>query len=365
MSPDLDTLVSVVVPAYNAARTLDATLASARAQTHRALEIIVVDDGSTDATVDLAERHAAQDPRVRVVRQPNGGPSAARNHGLRQSRGVFVAPLDADDLWRAERIERLLAALRAAGPDAASAYNLSWMIDSEDRIVGARGEPGFGGLAFLRSILVNSCGNGSAVMMRRDALARIGGYDVALGRLGAEDRLVQSLLARLGPVAEVREHLTGYRQLPESYSKDNVRMLLGQLGVFERLRVVVPEAPVEVYAAAEASARIRLAVAQTKRRRLGPALTETARALRLAPGLAIEVVARDLLRAVRKALRRARAAPPGPLFHEADTLRSYMPIDPLAGRRMLAALVECEAALAASPVNEKALAWLRGEPVGS
>ena len=72
MSND-DTLVSVVIPAYNAQATLDETLSSVRAQTHQTLEIIVVDDGSTDGTHALAERHAAADARIRVVHQANAG----------------------------------------------------------------------------------------------------------------------------------------------------------------------------------------------------------------------------------------------------------------------------------------------------
>jgi len=77
-----DELVSVIVPAYNAELTLDETLRSVRAQTHGALEILVVDDGSTDGTAALVARHATEDNRVRLLTQANGGVAAARNHGL-------------------------------------------------------------------------------------------------------------------------------------------------------------------------------------------------------------------------------------------------------------------------------------------
>jgi len=89
MSND-DTLVSVVIPAYNAQATLDETLSSVCAQTHQTLEIIVVDDGSTDGTHALAERHAAADARIRVLHQANAGVAAARNAGWQHSRAEFA-----------------------------------------------------------------------------------------------------------------------------------------------------------------------------------------------------------------------------------------------------------------------------------
>jgi glycosyltransferase involved in cell wall biosynthesis len=97
--------VSCLVPAYNAARFIEETLESILAQTRRPDEVIVVDDGSTDATCALVERFA---PQVRLVRQANKGPSAARNLAVRESTGSHVAFLDADDLWKPEKLERQL-----------------------------------------------------------------------------------------------------------------------------------------------------------------------------------------------------------------------------------------------------------------
>ena len=94
-------LVSVVIPSYNAAATLPATLDSVLAQTYRNIETIVVDDGSTDATADVLARYAG---RVRAIRQANGGLAAARNAGWAAASGEFIALLDADDLCEPERI---------------------------------------------------------------------------------------------------------------------------------------------------------------------------------------------------------------------------------------------------------------------
>jgi glycosyltransferase involved in cell wall biosynthesis len=98
--------VSVIVPAYNAACTIDATLDSIRNQTYLELEIIVVDDGSSDATAVLVERHQRVDPRIRLFRQENAGVAAARQSRIAEARGDLIAPIDADDLWRPTKIER-------------------------------------------------------------------------------------------------------------------------------------------------------------------------------------------------------------------------------------------------------------------
>lgn len=99
--------ISVIIPAYNCARFLPQAIASARAQQGYDLELLVIDDGSTDGT-----RAAAQaDPEVRYFYQANAGPSAARNRGLSEATGEFIAFLDADDLWPADHLDLLLPPL--------------------------------------------------------------------------------------------------------------------------------------------------------------------------------------------------------------------------------------------------------------
>ena len=98
-------LISVVVPAWRAEKTLAATLDSILSQTWRELEVLVVDDASPDGTLALAQSYAAKEPRVRVIAQPeNGGVSKARNRGVREARGEWIAFLDSDDLWMPEKL---------------------------------------------------------------------------------------------------------------------------------------------------------------------------------------------------------------------------------------------------------------------
>src|SRR5215471_2204625 len=100
MSADL---ISCIIPAYNAERYLREAIDSVLAQTYRPIEVLVVDDGSTDQTGEIVESYGA---RVHYLRQTNAGPAAARNCGFIEARGDFVAFCDADDVWHTEKLER-------------------------------------------------------------------------------------------------------------------------------------------------------------------------------------------------------------------------------------------------------------------
>lgn len=102
----MDALVSVVIPAHNSRRYIVETLDSILAQRHRPLEILVVDDGSTDSTAQMVRGYT---PEVRLIEQEQRGHPAARNTGIRAAAGEFLAFLDHDDLWSPDKLERQLA----------------------------------------------------------------------------------------------------------------------------------------------------------------------------------------------------------------------------------------------------------------
>lgn len=101
--------VSCIIPAFNCARYLGEAIDSVLAQTYRPAEIIVIDDGSTDGTADVAASYKSY---VRYLHQTNSGPAAARNHGLRVANGDFMALLDADDIWHPEKLDRQMSCFR-------------------------------------------------------------------------------------------------------------------------------------------------------------------------------------------------------------------------------------------------------------
>ncbi|HPP08870.1 MAG TPA: glycosyltransferase family A protein, partial [bacterium] len=112
--------VSVIVPVYNAERFIGETLRSVLCQTYKDIEVIVVDDGSTDHSVEVIKKY--NDPRIMLIRQQNRGVSAARNTGIKSSNGKFIALLDHDDLWLAEKIEKQMI-LFEKNPDVALVYS--------------------------------------------------------------------------------------------------------------------------------------------------------------------------------------------------------------------------------------------------
>lgn len=102
-------LVSIVMPAYKAEKTVAEAIRSVQAQSYRDWQLLVVDDGSPDGTADVVAELAKADPRVELVRQANAGPAMARQKALNHARGRFIAFLDSDDLWLPGKLERQLA----------------------------------------------------------------------------------------------------------------------------------------------------------------------------------------------------------------------------------------------------------------
>ena len=128
--------ISVIIPAYNAARFLAETIDSVRAQTEQRWELLIVDDGSTDNTNALACLAAARDARIRVLRRANSGVSAARNTGLAaaDTSTEFVVFLDADDVWEPRALETLLRTLSNC-PDVLAAHGLAVAVDAQGQLL--------------------------------------------------------------------------------------------------------------------------------------------------------------------------------------------------------------------------------------
>lgn len=169
--------ISVVVPAYNVERTILETLRSVQKQTFSDFEIIVINDGSTDGTVELL--NTVQDPRLKVFSYSNGGLPVARNRGISQAKGEFITFLDADDLWTPDKLELQLAALQQ-NPEAAVAY--SWTCNMDEK--GENFYPGhqvnFEGNVYPKLLLGNFISSGSNIMIRQKAIASVGEFDPTL-----------------------------------------------------------------------------------------------------------------------------------------------------------------------------------------
>ncbi|ANT61775.1 glucosyl transferase [Salipiger sp. CCB-MM3] len=158
---------SIIVPAHNAADRLEPTLRSLCAQSRPDLEIIVVDDGSTDGTADLAE--SLGDLRIRVLRQRTRGVSGARNSGIAAARGSYIGFCDADDLWSPTKLAEHVLQFETR-PTVGLSYAGYELLDAQGTPTGMKTTPPLRGTGAARVFRRNPVGNGSTAMFRRTAL---------------------------------------------------------------------------------------------------------------------------------------------------------------------------------------------------
>jgi glycosyltransferase involved in cell wall biosynthesis len=221
--------VSVVIPTFNSGRLVAEAVASALAQTVVPAEVIVVDDGSTD---DTPERLAPYAGRVRYIRQENRGVSAARNRGVAEARGEFVAFLDADDVWHPRKWELQLRAFdRLPGLGMIGAQPFDWPASVFPSLPGAdapRVTP-----VGWRDLVVKNYLTTSSVVVRRDVLERAGRFDTALQ--GPEDRDLWLRVAEVAPIVNLELPLVGYRDVPGSVSKSVERCQTSMLRILRKL----------------------------------------------------------------------------------------------------------------------------------
>jgi glycosyltransferase involved in cell wall biosynthesis len=237
-------LVSVVIPAFNAEATIHDTLRSVRSQTHLNLEIIVVDDGSTDRTGSIVESHASSDPRVTLISQANAGVAAARNVGWRSAHSDLIAFLDADDLWAPSKIEKQLEVMLSGGESVGLVYTWFCLIDEQNRIRAEVAGRQIEGDVLEQALTLNFIGNGSSTLIRRRLLIEIGGYDTSLrdaDAQGCEDMQLYYRIARKAHYGLVPEHLTGYRVVVNRMSSDRLRMFRSFSMVVEEMKLNHPD----------------------------------------------------------------------------------------------------------------------------
>jgi glycosyltransferase involved in cell wall biosynthesis len=217
---------SVVIAAYNAQDTIGQALESVLAQTRQDFEVLVVDDGSTDETSATVKDYA-RDPRIRLHRQENSGPAAARNAGISLTSGRYVCVLDSDDLWLPRYVESMVSALDRA-PDAAFAFTRAWTLDrTTNRVHKRPWSPNARAISdpaeLLRALIADNF-IFYGITVRRRVLGAVGAYAVSI--VGSEDyELSLRIVARGYPAVYVPGPLCVYSERPGSLSRDAQVML--------------------------------------------------------------------------------------------------------------------------------------------
>ncbi|MEM9003506.1 MAG: glycosyltransferase [Cyanobacteria bacterium P01_F01_bin.86] len=228
--------ISVIIPVHNGAKTIAETVESVLAQTFADFELIVVESGSTDNTAEILA--TIQDPRLKVLSYAKAPVSINRNRGVSQATGEFVSFLDADDLWTPDKLEAQHAALLAA-PEAALAYSWTNCIDTKGKFLRRCSYVHWSGNVLEKLLLDDFIGNGSNVMIRRQAFLDVGGFDEAL--TNAEDTDLCLRLALKYPFAVVPKAQVLYRIAPNSKSSNIQRMETCNLRVIEKAYELAPE----------------------------------------------------------------------------------------------------------------------------
>lgn len=272
--------ISVVMPAYNCAWCIDRAIDSVFAQTLTDYELIVVDDGSTDATPELLARRGS---RLRVIRQANAGMSAARNAGIAAARGDFVAFIDSDDWWRPEKLAQQVALLDAH-PEIGFCSHATELQSPDGEVNGVWPCPE--STENLVSQILGGrsavAGGASSVMVRKQLLERTGGFDARLR--GAEDTDLWVRLAAAGNYACLPDRQVVVTRNPGSVSRNRETMRQGALDCLDKNRALLPPHQRTAYwRACRASVLADYAKWRYRDGERAMALADLARAAMLAP----------------------------------------------------------------------------------
>ena len=237
-------LLSVVIPCFNAETFLEETVASLMAQTYPHIEIILVDDGSSDGTAALADRLARESVRgrfpVRAIHQANAGPSAARNAGISAARGKYIGFVDSDDRWHTEKAA-VQVALMERDPSIGLTFS-GWRIIRENGEPTARYGVTPAGAVTLEALLyANLVATTSSVIARGAVLRDAGGFEPTMRHAEDLDLWLRIAARPDTHVASTGTVLIDRRERAGQLTKQWVKMYDGWIETFERVHALVPE----------------------------------------------------------------------------------------------------------------------------
>ncbi|MBD2425194.1 glycosyltransferase [Phormidium sp. FACHB-1136] len=229
-------IISVIIPAYNAEKTIKETLESALNQSFRDLEVIVIDDGSTDKTAEIVS--GLEDNRIRFFSYPNSGAQISRNRGIEKSTGDYLSFLDADDLWTPDKLEAQYFALQEHS-DCAVAYSWTTFIDENGNPLPGGQRFRFQGQVYEQLLLGDFIGSGSNPLIRKEALLAVGTFDEAI--LGGQDWEMWLRLASQYSFTVVPRNQVLYRKSSTSWSSNIERQERGYKQVIDKCLSTAPE----------------------------------------------------------------------------------------------------------------------------
>ncbi len=163
-------LATVIIPVYRAEKYIAATVQSVIEQTYKNFELLIVDDGSPDKSIEICQQFT--DPRIRIIRQENRGVAAARNQGIREAKGEYIGFLDADDIWLPTKLEKHIEHLENS-PAVGVSYSYAAFINAEGKSLGIYQLPKTNNITPVNILLRDPIGSGSNLIARREVFAAI------------------------------------------------------------------------------------------------------------------------------------------------------------------------------------------------
>lgn len=242
--------VSVIIPVYAAEKYIAATLQSVFEQTYKNFEVLIIDDGSPDRSIEICQQFT--DSRIKIIRQENRGLAGARNTGIRHAQGEYLALIDADDLWLPEKLEKHIAHLEKS-PAVGVSFSRSAFIDEAGQPLGTYHMPKLTGITPPYLLCHDPVGNGSAGVFRREVFEGIRFCDNIHGFVESfyfDERFRMSqdmeLLLRIAlqtpwQIEGIPEALTLYRVTGGTLSTNWFRKIEAWEKVIERVRSYAPE----------------------------------------------------------------------------------------------------------------------------
>ncbi len=222
-------LISIIIPVYNSEKTIKETIESVLNQTFINLEVIIINDGSQDLSLNVIS--SIQDPRIKVFSYRNAGVAVSRNRGIAKASGKFIAFIDADDLWTSDKLEAQLKALQS-NPQAAVAYSWVDYINESGEFLHSGNYTTVNGNAYKQMLRENVLENGSNPLIRREALQQVGDFNQSL--TPAEDWDMWLRLGACYDFITVPYPQILYRTLSGSGSSNVVKMELASLQLIEQ-----------------------------------------------------------------------------------------------------------------------------------
>jgi glycosyltransferase involved in cell wall biosynthesis len=216
-------LVTVVTPAYNVGKYIREAIESVERQTFRGFEYLIVDDGSGDDTAEVAAEHASRDARIRLIRAEHRGHSAARNRGISEARGKYIAFLDGDDRWHPRFLDRQVALLESLPPAVGAVFCRSRVILENGTLAFfQRQRPG--GYDFDEFLIKNNPSrNGSSLLLRKSCFDEVGVFDEDLPSAADLEMWLRIADRSTSPVLWGSRHfLVDWRLRPGSVTRDRL-----------------------------------------------------------------------------------------------------------------------------------------------